>query len=115
MSEKKLPISYNTPYSTDCRVGMKLAVVQTSPHADAWMATHLGVFMDQELEVRVGSELTEMHMDDFNDYQKQIKMKYVQPPYTGTTLKEKRFMPWQCMKRSFVNVKSLFNYFKINM
>ena len=28
MNEVRLSISYNTPYSTDCRVGMKLAVVQ---------------------------------------------------------------------------------------
>ncbi len=67
METKKQKINYETPHSADCRIGLKVAVIQTSEHGRAWLAAHMGVFMNHLMNVTVGNGLYEMHLNDFDD------------------------------------------------
>lgn len=43
---KELPIMMNPMVESECSVFEKLAIIQTSPHGEAWLASHLRLFYD---------------------------------------------------------------------
>ncbi|MCI8331586.1 MAG: hypothetical protein HFE78_02000 [Clostridiales bacterium] len=53
--KKELPIERNNLIdSTECWTFEKLAIIQASPYAEAWLASHLNVFMNYDYTVSFG-------------------------------------------------------------
>ena len=52
--EIRLPIELKTAVITECWTFEKLAVIQSSPLADDWLASHLSLYMDAEFSCYFG-------------------------------------------------------------
>ena len=51
MNEKKLPIAFDVCFTSDCRYATRLAIIQSSPYGEAWLATHMDVIMNEQPNV----------------------------------------------------------------
>ena len=67
MSEKKLPIAFDVCFTSDCRYSTRLAIIQASPYAESWLATHMDVIMNEQPNVILSDGLYESQQNIFND------------------------------------------------
>lgn len=67
MKINRLPIATNVVLSTDCRIANKLAIIQTSSKSDAWLATHMDVVMNRDLNATIGNGIYEAKLNYFDD------------------------------------------------
>ena len=45
-TEKKLPIVFDAAIISECWTFAKLAIIQTTEHAESWLASHLSLYVD---------------------------------------------------------------------
>lgn len=67
MNEKKLPITFNICFTSDCRYSMRLAIIQSSLYAQTWLATHMDVIMNEQPNVILSDGLYEAQQNIFDD------------------------------------------------
>lgn len=79
MNEKKLPIAFDVCFTSDCRYSTRLAIIQSSPYAEAWLATHMDVIMNEQPSVILSDGLYESQQNIFDDI-----LMYEELDYWGT-------------------------------
>lgn len=67
MNEKKLPIAFDVCFTSDCRYSTRLAIIQASPYAESWLATHMDVIMNEQPNVILSDGLYESQQNIFDD------------------------------------------------
>ena len=79
MNEKKLPISYDVCFTSDCRYSTRLAIIQSSQFGEIWLATHMDVIMNEQPTVILSNGLYEAQQNIFDDI-----LEYEELDYWGT-------------------------------
>ena len=62
-----LPINTNTSITSECWTYNKLAIIETSPYASSWLASHFELYFDNNFNVFFGKYNDLYHLDYFNE------------------------------------------------
>lgn len=65
--KKRLPIVIDAIIMSDCCTYDRIAIIQTSPHAEAWLSTHINVIVEDNLSAWHGSVDSIYTMDYYKD------------------------------------------------
>lgn len=63
----KLPIKTNASITSECWTYYKLSIIETSPNADAWLASHFLLYFDNNFNAFLGENNSIYNLDYYND------------------------------------------------
>ena len=74
MNSKKLNVIYNNDLNGECWTFYKMAVLETHPLAEQWLASHMNYFVNEDLTGRFGDNGTQYSMNYYTDILKFRKL-----------------------------------------